>query len=124
MFINIRDMGELDPGEVWVLRPEHPEEELTQGHMEYVEDYHYQEDNFIVNLKVNGNPFMIHVHFLIMSVDRWHDEPPFRVASYVHQPTLIILYDSPPSSLVMSASEEAVYRVLKPVYTAICSAAV
>jgi hypothetical protein len=124
MLISIRDLRELPMGQIWVLRPKQSQEELSEGHMKDVENHYYQQDDLIVHLEVNSDSFIVLVHFLIKRIGWIDHESPFRETSDFHQPSLMILYDSPPSSLVMSASEVAVYKVLKPVYTAIASVAV
>jgi hypothetical protein len=122
MYIYMRNPTEfLKYKEVRVLNPEEPYEELTYGYMEKVENHDYKKDNFIVKLQIDRDSAFIHVLFLIKRVKDVGHEPPFREARDPNDLPLLILYDSPPSNLVMSASVAAVYRVLKPVYTAICS---
>lgn len=120
MLISIRNLEEI-LGDVWVLKPKRPYYDLTQGYMYEVENDQNKKDDFIVNLQVDGQTLLIHVHLAFTSRIIDHSRPPFRAASDDSNLRLVILYDSPPSSLVMSASVDAVYMVLKPVYTAICS---
>jgi hypothetical protein len=130
MYEYIRDLAEMPNGGYRILRSlgaskSKPSSDiLSDGHVEKVDQYHNQKKNFIVYLEENGKTFLVHVHLLLRRVIGFDDEPPFREASNLDQRPILILYDSPPSNLVMIASEDAVYRVLKPVYIAIASVAV
>jgi hypothetical protein len=109
---------------VWVLKPEQTENKLVKGYMEEIEHYQYQKDNLIVNLKVNGDAVLIQVLSLHISGFNGDFTPLLQERVRVLSTPWLILYDSPPSNLVMSASVAALYMVLKPVYTAICSVVV
>jgi len=121
MYVYIRDPRELPLREIWVVKPKNSYDELTKGRVENVEHDCYKKDHFVVYLQVDSHTVIVHLLFLIKRVERIDHVSPFRVTRDTKRTSLMILYDSPPSSLVMSASEVAVYRVLKPVYTAICS---
>jgi len=124
MYIYIRDHWRILNSDVQVLKPEQSENELVKGHVNEIKSHRNEKDNFIVELQIDGDSCLVQVLFLLERVDVVDHEPPFRVASDTNGIPLLILYDSPPKSLVMSASVAAVYMVLKPVYTAICSVVV
>lgn len=91
--------------------------------MEEVEQDKDKKDNLIVNLQVQCQAGLILIVRAIKRKSTMDSGFSFRISSNLNRLLLLILYDSPPSNLVMSASEVAVYRALKPVYTAICSVA-
>lgn len=121
MYEYIRDPRELPLGNIWVMKPKDPNNKLVEGNVKNVERDRYEKNNFIVDLQIDGQAFVFHILFLFKRLAGFDHVSPFRVARDTNATSLLILYDSPPSSLVMSASEAAVYKVLKPVYTAICS---
>jgi hypothetical protein len=120
MLISINDLATIPEICYLVLIPE-ANDQLVQGRVEKVEQHNYEKDNLIVNLQIDSESFLIYLLYLFKRATVIDPVPPFREASDLHQPSLLVLYDSPPSSFVMSASVAAVYMVLKPVYTAICS---
>jgi hypothetical protein len=83
--------------------------------VEQVEDDRKQKENLIIHLQVNGHPVIVPFRGTSADGSKETLSHTFRRVNDISRLLFSARYDSPPRSLVMSASDAAEYRVLNPV---------